>query len=311
MTGASGQLGAEVVRMAHRLGWDVFGTFMSHPAPGPVFHYLDVTDRAAIGSLVEDLRPEAVIHAAANSDLDWCDRHKDLAYEINAVGARNVARACKMAGAFLIYVSTDYVFDGQAGPYGEEDAPRPVVQYGFTKLSGEEQVMETSPAFCVARTSMQFGWAGTKENLATHVLRRLRSGQKVQAVADLIVSPSYSGNVAEMLLEIVERRWPGVLNVCGATRMTRYQFAQKVAEAFGEDPGRITPGTSEQIQWKTPRPKNCGLDVTQAMQALRRRPMCLEAALTRMRDEEIAAKPERAHVNCALEPPTKSISARD
>lgn len=286
VTGASGLLGSAIVKRAQKTGLEFMGTFLKHPPQGDSYasHFtrMDVSSATEVNKVFELFRPDVVIHSAAITDIEWCEQNAREAYRINAGGTLNIARACNDSHAFLAYVSSDYVFDGLRGCYREEDTPNPLLQYGITKLEGERLVKKTLDVHCIARTSMLFGWGGRKKNLATLVIENLKNRLPFKALKDQIVSASYDENVAAMLIEIVQRRIAGHLNVAGATRLTRLDFCMMLARVFGLDVSLISETTIDSMRLKATRPKNIGLDVSKALATLSVRPLTAEDSLMNM-----------------------------
>ena len=167
----------------------------------------------ASSSALEKIKPEAVVHAAALTDVDKCELEKELAWKTNVEATTNLAQLCKENDVFLIYVSTDYVFDGEKGMYEETDKPAPINHYGLTKLKGEEAV-QTLDNYCIARGSVIYGSTPTtgKTNFALWLLDKLQKKEEVKIATDQWNSPTLNVNMAEMIIEALERRVKGILH---------------------------------------------------------------------------------------------------
>jgi len=199
---------------------------------------------------------------------------------VNAEACKHIAVSSRNLGAYLIYVSTDYVFDGERGFYREEDTPNPINHYGYTKMMGEEFVKRYAKSWCIARTSVIYGWGGLKLNFATWLIKNLKQGGQVKALVDQYVSPTLNSNLAEMLIEIAEKRLQGILHTAGANRVSRYEFAKKLAEIFNLNPDLVTPAKMVELQWMARRPRDSSLNTTKCSSILKRsKPMRLEEAL--------------------------------
>ncbi|MFN3384911.1 MAG: SDR family oxidoreductase, partial [Archaeoglobaceae archaeon] len=207
-------------------------------------------------------------------------------WKINVVGTKNVSKLCKEFKAFLIYVSTDYVFKGDKGMYGEEEETDPINYYGFTKLEGEK-IVKGLGEFCIARTSVIYGSkpASGKTNFALWLIEKLRKEEAVSVVSDQYNSPTLNTNLAEMLLEIAERRLSGIYHLAGATRMSRYEFAKLVAKTFDLSKDLIRPTSMESLNWVAKRPRDSSLNVSKAMRELRNKPKEIKLALNELKDE--------------------------
>jgi dTDP-4-dehydrorhamnose reductase len=193
---------------------------------------MDVSNEASVKLAVDKVQPQIVIHAAGNKDIRDCEDHPDLAHKINALGTRNVARACHRAGAFMVYLSTDMVFAGDTGNYSEMDTPRPKLVYGKTKLQGEQLAAAELNALAICRTSGVFGKTSP---LLTWLDGRLRAGLATEAYTDIFNSPTYADNLAGMIACIIMQRRAGVFHTAGAERANRLTFFKAYTEAFGLD----------------------------------------------------------------------------
>ena len=276
-------MGSKITQLAVSLGYKVYSGYATHEPQYGIPVKLDVRDKASVKKAFETTKPDVVIHTAALTDVDKCEVERDLAWETNVVGTRNVVEFAK--GAFLIYVSTDYVFSGDRGMYREEDRPDPLNYYGFTKYVGELEVAKLRE-YVIARTSAIYGArpAAGKTNFALWVIEKLRKGEEIRVVTDQWLSPTLNSNLAEMILEIVERRLTGVYHLAGATRIDRYNFAKRVAEIF-QLRDLIKPTSMENMTWIAKRPRDSSLDVTKAMKTLHHKPYYLETALRKLKEE--------------------------
>ncbi|MCX8183092.1 MAG: dTDP-4-dehydrorhamnose reductase [Crenarchaeota archaeon] len=288
VTGASGLLGSKICLLALKKGHEVYSVYREHAVDSGKPVKLDLTSWSDVFKAFSELKPEAVIHAAAYTDVDGCEANRDTAWSVNAESTRLVAEASARIGAHLTYVSTDYVFDGEKGLYTEDDEPNPINYYGYTKLKGEEYVKQHGEQWCIARASVIYGWgAEHKPNFATWLISSLSQGKEVKVLTDQHVSPTFNTNLAEMLLEIAERRITGVLHTAGATRVSRHGFALKLAEAFQLDVNMVKPASMREIPWKARRPRDSSLNVSKALMLLESKPLRLEQALEMMRKETV------------------------
>jgi dTDP-4-dehydrorhamnose reductase len=231
-------------------------------------------------------RPEAVLHAGAATDVDACERDPELAWRVNVGGTEQVARACRALGARLVAVSTDYVFDGEAGPYGEDDLPNPRGAYARTKRCGEEAALLLVPDCAVARVAVVYsGRPGAKATFASQIVEKLSRGEPVKAFSDQLVSTTHAAGGAARCLELLlETSHRGVLHVSDATVLSRVEFAERVAARFGLR-GEIVPVRTAEAKLAAPRPLRGGLRVERAAELLRDKPLEIEDALARFREE--------------------------
>jgi len=284
VTGASGLLGQNLVQLALEKGHEVYSIYKEHVVTMGKPIKLDLIDREKLFKTISELKPNAVIHTAAYTDVDGCEINRNLAWKVNAEASKHIAIASASIGSHLTYVSTDYVFDGEKGFYTEEDSPNPISYYGYTKLKGEQFVKENAQEWCIARPSVIYGWGPKhKQNFATWLINNLNQGKEVRVLTDQYVSPTLNTNLAEVLLEIAERRIVEILHTAGATRISRYEFALKLAETFSLNMGLIKPAKMDAMPWKAKRPKDSSLNVRKASALLNTKPAKLDQALEMMR----------------------------
>jgi dTDP-4-dehydrorhamnose reductase len=247
VTGAEGQVGREVVAQAG--GWDVVAAGHGQ---------LDVAERAAVLAAVTTIRPDAIVHCAAWTNVDGCESDPERALLVNGLGTRNVAEAARRVGAHVVALSTDYVFDGtKPEPYVEWDATNPLSAYGRSKRAGE---LEIDPAWTLVRTSWVCGRHGP--NMVKTVLRLASEHERLSFVDDQRGQPTFAEDLAAALRRFVVDRRPGVFHVTNQGAVSWFEFAQEVLRAAGQDPQRVTPITTAQLDppRPAPRPANSVLD---------------------------------------------------
>jgi dTDP-4-dehydrorhamnose reductase len=250
VTGAGGQLGTDLVRAGAR--YDMVAATRRQ---------LDVADRDQVLAAITSLAPDLVIHAAAWTAVDACESDPEKAYRVNAFGCRNVAEGARLAGAHVVSVSTDYVFDGtQAEPYVEWDEPNPMSVYGRSKLAGEREASGQLPGGAVVRTSWVCGAHGS--NMVKTILRLAEAPGTLRFVDDQRGCPTFTEDLAAALIRLAVSRRPGVFHVTNAGPTTWYGFARDVLAAAGHDPDRVEPIHTVDLDppRPAPRPANSVLD---------------------------------------------------
>jgi dTDP-4-dehydrorhamnose reductase len=219
-----------------------------------------VTDRNLVFDLVTSFRPDTIVHAAAWTAVDACETDPDRAYAVNALGTRNIAEAARRVGAHVVYLSTDYVFDGeQDAPYTEWDAPNPRSMYGRAKYAGEQEV-RTAPEWTIARLSWVCGRHGA--NMVKTILRLADEHGTLRFVDDQRGHPTFADDAARMVRRLAAERRPGLFHVTNQGAVSWYEFARAVLEAAGADPDRVRPIATAELQpaRPAPRPANSVLD---------------------------------------------------
>ena len=255
ITGASGLYGSKLAKLALAKGNEVYSSDIQSLSVYGNFVKMDISGKQQVEAAFKTIKPDVVVHAASLTDVDKCETNKELAWKVNVEGTKNVVEAAQSAGSFLIYISTDYVFSGEKGNYKETDKPNPVNYYGLTKLKAEETV-QTQPEYFIARPSVIYGStpAAGKVNFALWIIETLRRGGRVKIVTDQWNTPTLNTNLAEMTLEVVERRLTGIYHLCGATRVSRFEFATQIAQTHNLNTDLIDKALSSQFTWPAKRP---------------------------------------------------------
>jgi dTDP-4-dehydrorhamnose reductase len=219
---------------------------------------MDLSQDDAVAQAFRRAAPQGVIHAAAMTDVDGCEGKVDQAMAVNRDGTARVARECAEHGARMVYVSTEYIFDGQDGPYTETDAPCPISVYGKSKYLGELAAAKALNDLVVARTTVLFG-VHESQNFVTWLLAELKAGRPVSIVDDQVGSPTFADNLASMLLALLFSDRRGIYNTAGADILDRCTFARLAARIFGLDVALVRPITTAQLRAAAPRPLQAGL----------------------------------------------------
>jgi dTDP-4-dehydrorhamnose reductase len=255
VTGASGQLGRDVVLLLEKEGHDVLACDRDQ---------MDITNQAQCNEVISSYHPEVVIHCAAYTAVDAAETDIDGAYKVNAVGTRNVAVAAEKTGAKLIYISTDYVFDGKSvDPYQEYDNTNPQSVYGKSKRAGEWLVQSLSSRWFVVRTSWVYGLHGN--NFVKTMLKLGQEKPKLQVVHDQKGSPTYTLDLAGFLMELMTTEMYGIYHASNSGTCTWYEFTQAIFEEAQTTGGvsiqaKLEPCTTEQFPRPAPRPVNSVMD---------------------------------------------------
>lgn len=217
ITGGSGQLGTSLQRILSR---EVQCFAPSHSE-------LDITDREAVMRVFDEMKPNIVIHTAAYNRVDLAETQRELCYAVNVLGTKNVAEAGLRVGAYLISLSTDYVFDGKKqSAYLTSDKKNPLSYYGKTKSEGENIVLELNHNNAVLRTAWLFGLSS--ENFVEAILRKAKEGQMLRVVADQIGNPTYASDLAELIAKMIELRPNGILHGTNTGACSRVEYAREI-----------------------------------------------------------------------------------
>lgn len=287
ITGASGLFGSKLAEIAALKGFEVYSGYNQDL---PVYGFpvkFDISDRNMVKSAFSKVNPDVVVHAATLTDVDKCEVNKEFAWKINVEGTKNIVEAAKKSGTYFIYISTDYVFNGEKGFYNENDVPDPINFYGLTKLNAEELVKSLLESCCIVRPSVIYGSvpATGKVNFALWLIQRLSKAERVRVVTDQYNSPTLNTSLAEMTIELINRRLTGFFHLSGATRISRYDFGARLAEVFGFDRCLIDPVSSTSFNWPAKRPADSSLDTSKAVKMLSNKPLEIMPALHKLKNE--------------------------
>lgn len=268
ITGSSGMLGAGICTELKK-DYEITGLDLAAARflPAACFRECDITDRKKVSALVSNVDPDAVVHTAAWTDVDGCELDDKKAYKINSQGSKNVAAACKAADAILIYISTDFVFDGKKKePYKESDRPNPLSAYGDSKLKGEEAVRDILKRYFIIRTSWLYGCHG--RNFADTILAKAKTEKALKVVDDQVGSPTYTKDLARAIHALLnkiftndERRTMqyGIYHISNSGSVSWYDYARTIIR-LSSLRARVIPISSEKLARRAKRPALSVLD---------------------------------------------------
>jgi len=284
VTGSAGLVGQQVVKYLSKSN-QVFSCYNeSKPEYGDSVK-MDLKNYEMISSVLTEIKPDVVIHLGAMTGVDLCEKEKTSASEINTKATEIIAKECSKLNSFLVYVSTDYVFDGNFGMYKEDDVANPLGFYGKSKLEGEKAVQNFSTNWCIARTSTPFGLHPTKKSFPMWVIENIQKQKQIDVLIDQFTSPTYIPNLSRMLIEISERRITGIIHAAGASKISRYQMASMVSDKLNLDGTLLKQISMNKMKWVAQRPKDSSLDVSRASSILNEKPQKIDQSLNLFIDE--------------------------
>jgi dTDP-4-dehydrorhamnose reductase len=275
VTGGSGFVGGHLLAAALAAGQRVINADLTDiaPLPGADFRELDITDESAVSSLIRSVRPDAIVHLAAIGDVDASERQPLQAWRVNVDGSANIARAAAQTGARLVFISTSTIFDGKTGAYSEDDPPNPINTYGRTKVAAEHAVRVLCPKALIVRISMAYGYPRTGgASFLTRVEEKLRASQPTVQPSDEFRTPTDALTLAEALVEIAAMDISGLLHLGPPERISRHDFALKIAHRLRADPALVVDSPGEIVPGRAPRPKDVSFN-TERGRALLRTPL--------------------------------------
>ena len=310
VTGISGLLGLNMalqVRERHQVG----GCYYTHPVvlEGVAAQKLDLSSGEGPAPVWGHVRPDVIIHTVALTSVDACEADPELAYRLNVETAVRTAMAANAIGAKLVHISTDHLFDG-AGPWRTEtDTPCPQNVYARTKLQGEREALQACPDALVIRTNF-FGWGtSVRESFSDWVLNALEHGQELTMFSDVFFTPILVNDLIELILDLVQHGAAGVVHVAGAERISKYDFALKLAETFGHPKDRIHDMSVGDFTFKAPRPQDMSLSSETAARYLGVRMPDVKEGLERLRS--LGTDGHRVALEQALRKESRPEAARN
>jgi len=261
VTGAAGQLGSEIIRQ-FETEYNLLSVVRDPdwiPAGSTDIVNLDITDAMAFRKVIRDFSPHIVINTAAYTNVDGCEREPDLAYRVNTIAVETIMQSVR-AETLLIQLSSDYVFDGSAGPYREDAVPCPVSEYGRSKWAAEQLILRHYPNHLIIRpnvlynsdpesTASFFGW----------IYRSLSAGQTIRVVTDQTSNPTYSADLVAAFSRAIEEQLTGLYHYGCHNYISRYDFALEIADIFNLDEKLMIPITTDDLQQTAPRPRHSGM----------------------------------------------------
>lgn len=296
--GTTGLVGSKVREKAEAHGYEPYGTQNARMSPFPRTYDLDIANSKAVMKLVGEISPVAIVNTASLHNVDYCETHRKEAESVNVDGVKNLADAASKHSSRLIHLSTDYVFDGKRGHYRETDSPSPLSYYAQTKHDAEKAASKTT-SYAVTRPSVIFGWnklegrgipssSGKTINFAMYVLEKLAKEEVIKAVTDQFSSPTFADNLADAILKLADYSKNGIFHTAGRSCVSRYDFALKIATAFGYPTTLVQPVTSTDFKQVAARPMNSCLNVQMTERALGMQFLTVDEGIRLMRSQGVS-----------------------
>jgi len=248
VTGADGQLGYDVIKKLKHLNIEHIGMDKED---------FDLTKEKETKKFILNYQPDVIVHCAAYTNVDQAEVEKELCYQVNVEGTRYVAEAAKKLDTKMLYISTDYVFDGQGEePFEVTDEPNPINYYGETKYQGEQEVQKLLDKYFIVRTSWVFGEHG--DNFVKTMLKLGKARDEISVVADQYGSPTYTGDLAKLIIEMIKTDKFGIYHATNEGFCSWYEFAKEIFKAINIDVN-IKPVSSDEFETEAERPNNSRL----------------------------------------------------
>lgn len=275
ITGSNGLLGQKLV---HKLSKDqeveliatARGENRLSNKEGYTYQSLDITDEKAVAEAISKFKPDSLIHTAAMTNVDACEADKEGCDKLNVDAVKYIADACKANNVHLVHLSTDFIFDGEDGPYDEEAEPNPVSYYGESKLKAEEIVLKSGLNTAILRTVLVYGIAEdmSRSNIALWAKGALQKGQKINVVDDQFRSPTLAEDLADGCILAAKQKAKGIYNISGKDQLSVLEIVQQVADYWKLDKSLITPVSSKTLSQPAKRPPKTGFILDKAIREL-------------------------------------------
>ncbi len=293
ITGANGFVGYYVAKLLLENCYQVIATGRGDCrlpfGKEHLFSYfeMDFTDIVSVKQIFEKTKPDIVIHSGAISKPDECELNKEKAWNINVQGTINLLREAGKLKSYFLFVSTDFVFDGEKGMYKEEDVPLPVNYYGETKLAAEKEVMGYPYSWSIIRTVLVYGKPLTgRDNLLTIVKNKLEKGEEYSVVNDQVRTPTYVGDLAQGIFSAIKKKAEGLFHISGEEVTTPYKMACKTAALLGLDLKLIKEVTASNFSQPAKRPLKTGFNIQKAKSVLDYSPVSFDEGLRKTFSEK-------------------------
>ncbi|MBD2751799.1 SDR family oxidoreductase [Spirosoma validum] len=275
ITGANGLLGQKLVDLlAQKSEVELIATARGDNrlpySDGYTYRSMDITDRQQVLDVIGEARPDVVIHGAAMTDVDKCETQKDACWDQNVHAVEYIVEACRSTDAFLAHVSTDFIFDGSAGPYDETAEANPISFYGWSKQAGESVVKHSGLRWAIARTVLVYGIAHdmSRSNIILWVKKSLEDGKNIKVVTDQWRSPTLAEDLAMGCYLIADKEAEGIFNISGKEVLTPYDMAIKTADYFGLDKSLIAQADASTFTQVARRPPRTGFTLDKSRMVL-------------------------------------------
>ncbi len=285
VTGSNGLLGqkllAELSKKDHAFLATSFGANRNTELDPGDYREMDITSLEMTGDIVRGFNPDYIINTAAMTQVDDCESQQEKCYNINVKGVENLLATAAEVNAKLLHISTDFIFDGEAGPYREDDSPNPVSYYGWSKLEAEKRILEDSGEHAIIRTVLVYGMAEnmSRSNIVLWVKDSLEAGKDINVVNDQWRSPTLAEDLAKGCLLAVEKNAKGIYHISGDEIMTPYELALRTARHFELDEGLVHETDGSRFQQAAKRPPKTGFDISKARRDLGYNPVRFENGL--------------------------------
>ena len=290
ITGANGLLGQHLTKLLLDKNYQVVATSRGEsrlpfePSDNYTYHSMDIANAFDTYAVMNRVRPDVVVHAAAMTNVDECELQPEQCDRINVQGTAQILTDAETFSSHFIFISTDFVFDGEQGNYSEDDETLPISLYGFTKLQAESMVQTSDLPFAIVRTCLVYGnlLKGTRSNIVSWVKDSLEQGKTINVVSDQVRTPTYVNDLVKGIVLIIEKKATGIYHISGKDWLTPYDIAIKTAHKYQLDAGKIVKVDASTFKQPGRRPLKTGFVIEKARKELGYEPMSFDEGLDLM-----------------------------
>jgi dTDP-4-dehydrorhamnose reductase len=279
VTGSAGLIGNQLVHDLEKSGEIVYSCYNNMKPVYGIPTKLNLLNLEDIHKIFKKFQPDVVIHSAALTDVEKCEVDPQLANLLNVKATEVIAKEVEKISSYLMYISTDYIFDGKSGLYKETDSTNPLNNYGKTKLLGEKFIENETSKWSIIRTSTPFGVHPFKKTFPVWVYENLKINKKINILEDQFTSPTYVPNLSKMILEITSRSLEGFFHLSGSTKISRFEFAKMIATKLNLDLSLLSPVKIDTMPWKAIRPIDSSLDISKINTILKTKSYTIKQSL--------------------------------
>lgn len=286
ITGSNGLLGQKLISLLREDPNYVViatarGTNRFPDYNGYLYKSMDVCNRDEVASVVEELKPDYIVHTAAMTNVDQCETDRDNCWQLNVRSVEYLVEACRVNNVHFIHLSTDFIFDGKNGPYKEDDLAEPVSFYGDSKLAAERTIMKSTIRWAILRTVLVYGIVNdmSRSNIILWVKKSLEEGKQITVVNDQWRTPTLAEDLAMGCMLSMKNNARGIYNISGKDFLSPLEMAYKTADYFGLNKALITPGDSSTFKQPAQRPPKTGFIIDKAQKDLGYNPHSFEEGI--------------------------------
>lgn len=247
------------------------------------YHEADLTSSYAMENILTTKQPDVVVHAGAMTQVDDCEKQQNVCFEVNVQATAHLLLLAEQYAKHFIFISTDFVFNGEAGNYREDDMPKPVSWYGFTKVQAESTVETSEIPWCIVRTCLVYGntLAGTRNNIINWVKENLEQGREIKVVSDQVRTPTYVEDLATGVMLIIRKKATGIFHISGKDVLTPYDMALATADHLHLDKQLIKRVDASIFSQPAKRPLKTGFNISKAREELGFEPVSFQEGMMR------------------------------